>query len=588
MSLKQAAKDRLLWAIRQVVLPFGRVILLLDHHSLRIVSACCSVSELMDEGVDLVEIIAKRRQPLRKKVALYLISDESGALDQFIADFDPGNELYKAAFVIFNYHLSDDLELRKIAEKVEIDRILGCTELHLNFLAYEERIFHGNLGFTLLNLYQHEESFVHRVASRLASLCSTIRALPIIRYQQCGTGLPEKLAKAAQTLIRDTSPEDANQSNDMLIIIDRSFDVVPLVIHEYTYQAFVYDMLRIPCCSDPKDHQTDDVWEFEYVSNSGKHEKRKALLTGDKDVLWHRFRHMHIQKVNEAVSEEVEKFTMQATGTSLKRSSRTQDVLTVVRGLPKTQYMMEKYWAHVSLTERSFEQLEAKRIMNVGALEQVLATNLDRHGSKQGHSKTLNQLLAMVEDVTVDEELKIRLIILYFAVYRNLRQENLSEILKVSGLCNSSMDIIGHFIDIYLGSTIACSPNSPRSSSSSHKIIHRHAEKGDAYQYYKKHAEKNEYELSRYIPEIQHVIARVVAGTLEEEKFPTLHEGPSSNTQKAVTEDRRIVVYVVGGITLSEMRVVYDISEKTKANIYLGGDSILVPSAIFDNMKKAI
>lgn len=119
-------------------------------------------------------------------------------------------------------------------------------------------------------------------------------------------------------------------------------------------------------------------------------------------------------------------------------------------------------------------------------------------------------------------------------------------------------------------------------------IIHRHAEKGDAYQYYKKHAEKNEYELSRYIPEIQHVIARVVAGTLEEEKFPTLHEGPSSNTQKAVTEDRRIVVYVVGGITLSEMRVVYDISEKTKANIYLGGDSILVPSAIFDNMKKAI
>ncbi|GIX64080.1 Sec1 family protein [Babesia caballi] len=595
MSLKLATKERLLWAIRQVVVPFGRVILLADHWSLRVISACCTVSELLDEGVDLVELIQKKRQPMKNRVALYILSDDFVAVNRFLEDFEPGREIYRAAFVVINGHLSDDRTLRKIAEHVDIDRVLGCVELHLNYLAYEERIFHGNLGFTLLSLYPSPTgSIIHSIASRLASLCSVMKTVPQIRYQATANGVPRAVAEAARSLIKSTAVDPTEKGDDLLIVVDRSMDAATMHLHEYTYQAFVYDVLRIPCCSDPLEQRNDDVWEFDHVANSGKREKRSALLSSDADVLWKRFRHLHIQKVNELVSDEVDKLANSA-GT-MTQWNTTREAIHAVRQLPKAQYLLEKYWAHVSLTDQSFEQLEARHMVKAGQLEQSLATNLDRHGNKLHHVKVLQQLHALLGDVEIDDEIKVRLILLYSAVYRNVTGEHINELLDAAKLSQSDRTVVQRFISLGLGAASApvSAPNSPRSGGSGSKICHKNTEKCDAHSFYKRHAKESEYELSRHTPEIRHLIARAVAGKLEEDKFPNMSQQevpaqahPSSSRSAAASQPGRIVIYVVGGITFAEMRTVYEVAEQSKVDLYLGGDSIIVPSDLLENMKHA-
>ncbi|GBE61308.1 syntaxin binding protein [Babesia ovata] len=587
MSLKAAAKERLLWAIRQVVVPFGRVVLLVDQRSLRVVSACCTVSELLDEGVDLVELITKRRQPMKNRVAVYLLSEDIGSVDYFLDDFEEGSEIYKSAFLVFNCHLEDDRALRKIAEEVDTERVLGCVELHLNFIAYEERIFHGNMGFTLLNLYPtHIGSIAKSIASRLASLCSVLGSMPQIRYHAVASGLPQLVAKATSELIMATAGEVTRKPGDVLLVLDRSIDPVPLHIHEYTYQAFVYDVLRIPCCSDPVEQRKDDIWEFDYVATSGKREKRGVMLSGQTDVLWKRFKHLHIQKVNEVVSEEIEKFAGEAANGTLHNAKGTHEVLKAVRELPKTRYLVEKYYAHITLTERSFEQLEAKKLVKVGELEQDLATNVDHHGNKLSHSKALQQLNTFLEDVGIDDETKIRLILLYVSVYRNVTQTHISELLRTAHLSNLDATVVEKFVELGIASVFTPSGAavSPRSAGSN-KISHRLHDKCDAHTYYKKHGNGGEYELSRYQPDIMHVIGRVISGTLEDEKFPSVQTEAANKQQDP--RGGRIMVYIIGGITFSEMRTVHDMAEKMQADVYLGGDSILVPSDVLENMKHA-
>ncbi|ORM40593.1 Protein transport protein sec1 [Babesia sp. Xinjiang] len=593
MSLKLKAKERLFWAIRQVVLPFGRIILLVDHRTIRIVSACCSISELIDEGVDLVELISKRRQPMKNKVALYLLSDDFASINYLIEDFSAGHELYKSAFIMFNCHLSDDRALRKIAEHVDVERILACVELHLNFVAYEDRVFHGNMGFTLLSLYPtHSGKIVYSIASSLASLCSTLGASPQIRYHNCPSGLPQLVANSTEALIKDTAVDDTRKTDDILLVVDRSFDAVPLHIHEYTYQAFVYDVMRIPCCTDPLAQRSDDVWEFEYVANSGKREKREALLSCEKDVLWQRFRHMHIQKVNELVSEEVEKFAGHAAVGAHHQANTTRDILHAVRELPKTQYMVEKYWAHVALTERSFEQIENIHLVKIGELEQSLATNADRSGNKLSRTKALQQLKTLLGDVEITCEVKMRLIFLYVAVYRNVNETHINELIDIASLSMNDVNIVHHFVELGLGPAAVehVGSASPRSAALSGKITHKNNEKGDAYVYYKKHAEGGEYELSRFMPEIRHIIGRILAGTLDEQRFPSLSTASSQTPLRGRTPIKpkgRVIIYVLGGITFSEMRIMYDMASRTGADVYLGGDSIIVPSGLIEDMRHA-
>ncbi|BAM41465.1 uncharacterized protein TOT_030000727 [Theileria orientalis strain Shintoku] len=657
MSLKQAAKERLLWAIKQVVIPFGRIIMLVDPKSLKVISSCCSVSDLLDEGVDLVELLTKKREPLKGKYVLCMLSDDFSYLDLLLKDFARGKERYMGVFIMFNCHLKDDSVLKKIAAQMDFDKVLGCFELHMNFVTFESNVFFTqNYYFKdLYNMLASQstyaglnsgrqapndggrtsaslQEYVDKVASRVASVCSVLNVQPKVSFYKTKYGVTGMVASAVERLLITTLDAKAS-TNSELIIFDRSVDFSPLFIHEYTYQAFIYDLVQIDYCTyqdeqaepqldragsslkrSPRMDKFDNCFKYKLITASNKDEVKEALLDPEQDFLYKEYMHLHIQQVNAKVSEEINKISDDTTSQG-KSDSSMQNTLDLVRRLPNYQYTFDKCWAHLRLSERCFKYVESRQLVKVGVVEQMIATNMDSSGKHVSHSKCLEKLQEALAE-PLDDNDKVRLILLYLTNYTNLTRAHLSKLtLRLSPRALSVLNNVLSRLPVTslssgdpanAGETDYWAQEQSHSDSRSKdrdkddkskdsKVVHR-IEKGELYNYYKK--VHSEYELSRYLSEIIFVLLQYVNHHFSHPLIQSATQGPPPGEKKHKNHDnlesfnmllksgheerKKLIVYVLGGISFSECREIYRLCERKNVDVYLGGDEILIPSKLME------
>ncbi|KAK3242697.1 Sec1-like domain containing protein [Cymbomonas tetramitiformis] len=78
-------------------------ILVLDKFTLKVFSSACTMSEMIDCGVSLIEEIEKGREPMPSTAGIYFIEPEPASVAQLIKDFS--NEKlpqYASAHVFFS------------------------------------------------------------------------------------------------------------------------------------------------------------------------------------------------------------------------------------------------------------------------------------------------------------------------------------------------------------------------------------------------------------------------------------------------------------------------------------------------------
>ncbi|PHJ17067.1 syntaxin binding [Cystoisospora suis] len=366
------------------------VVLLVDENSLPILSSCCTVYDVLEQGVTVVEPVGKRRQPLPGLDAVYFLAPTIDSVDAVLHDFsDEKTPQYKSVHIFFTSALppADKLLERFAACPPLLPRIKTFVEFNLDFVVQEQRVFHLGRPLDFIDFYKGGSDPVSRasidaIATRLFSLCATLGEKPSIRFQKNFRGLSQSVASALHDklqrsdLFKSSGSETGNVS---LLILDRSIDVATLLVHEYTYQALVYDVLEIPTIALPSSSSPlkrgksgrapstssqemnelllqEDTFQYEIVSNAGKREQKRAIL-GEQDELWVRFRHSHIQSVNEEVQEEIQRFIREnATAKTQKeyqvnphkqkenRRGRATPPATLeaIRALPQYQEMLAK------------------------------------------------------------------------------------------------------------------------------------------------------------------------------------------------------------------------------------------------------
>lgn len=292
--------------------------------------------DIMEQGVTLVEPVYLRREPQPSMEAVYYLTPTEHSIDNLIRDFDTNDQQYAGVHLLFSRHVPENLFERIKQSKVKA-KIRSFRELNVDYLAYEQRVFHLDMHHALWNLYSpksnDKDAQMRRLADKLMTVFATLDQEPIIRFA-ANHHIPNQLATLLKLRLdalkkNSTGWPSQKKPRPIFLLLERSYDMVSPFIHELTYQAMCQDLLPI----------SDDVYSFEPEGGG-----QREVLLNENDILWPNLRHKHIADTSSHLINSFRAFIASNVAVKWKSSDvkTLQDISKVLRAMPEAQELKEK------------------------------------------------------------------------------------------------------------------------------------------------------------------------------------------------------------------------------------------------------
>ncbi|KAK2701715.1 hypothetical protein QYM36_019644 [Artemia franciscana] len=428
---------------------------------------------------------------------------------------------YKAAHVYFTKACPKELS-KELYKHISGKYIRTMKYINIAFIPCESQVFSLDFpdGFQCYynqNRISQRAAALERMAEQIATLCATLGVYPAVRYRADNERNIEFAQIIQHKLNRykaddPTMGDGPEKSRSQLLVIDRGVDGVSPLLHELTFQAMAYDLLP----------SENDVNKF-LLTSQYKSGVEKKVLVDENDDRWKELRHQHIEIVFKNISKNLKTYVTYEN--NLKKSLTAGD----------------------------------NRLCKV---EQDLAMGVDAEGNEVKNNMRLMHPLLAEENVSPMD--KIRIILLYILSKNGISGDFLTKLIKHAAIPNSERTIITSLTSLGF-----CVIN----------------EEGGGKQWCpNRKKRKYTYQMSRWTPIIKDVMEDAIDNKLDEEHFPYLAGAPASTGARGITintrngqwhKDRsqqnmkdvlRLIVFIVGGATFSEIRCAYEV---TKAKEFL-------------------
>ncbi|KAM8805397.1 syntaxin-binding protein 3 [Eudromia elegans] len=549
-------------------------IMVLDGFTTKLLSLCCKMSDLLGEGITVVEDINKDREPAPYMKAVYFITPTKKSVDGLIGDFiSKSSRRYRAAYVYFTDSCPDHLfyKIKSSCSK----SIRRCKEISISFFPYESQVFTLNVPDAFYRCYsptlqkmKDKASVLEVMAEQIVTLCATLDENPGVQYKSKPLDNARQLAQLVEKGLEnyyktDERSQIKGKTHSQLIIIDRGFDSVSPVLHELTFQAMAYDLLPIE----------NDIYK---QKTDGLAEKEKEAFLEEDDELWVKIRHKHIAVVIEEIPKLLKEISAKKKATEGKVTIASLTEL--MKKMPEFHKQISRQVVHLNIAEDCMRKFKPN-VESLCKTEQDLALGTDAEGQKVKDS--MRVLIPVLLNKNHDNYEKIRAILLYIFSSNGTTQENLDKLIQNVQI-ESDRDMIRNWE--YLGVPIL-------SSSASEQCKHPRRDRSS----------EETYQLSRWTPVIKDIMEDAIEKKLDSDEWPYCSQCPPTwngsgvvsarQKPKASYQDERrsgtkLIIFVIGGITYSEMRCAYEISEAYKSyEVIIGSTHLLTPKKLLDEVK---
>ncbi|KAF7726559.1 DEAH (Asp-Glu-Ala-His) box polypeptide 34 [Apophysomyces ossiformis] len=545
---------------------------------MQILNAACKMYDILEENVTLVENIEKSRQPYPTLEAIYFLTPCRDSILRLIDDFTAHKTpMYKAAHVHFTSGLDDELfsDLnRRLKSTGASQSVLSLKEMYVDFMAIESSVF----------TVDPETAF-------LATF---------------GTSPQEDKDAALRTMAKQP-PRHPPEPRATFLIVDRTLDPIAPLLHEFTYQAMINDLLPV----EVTENRTGIKYTYEFTQADESLGTKEVVLDED-DNVFQSIRHLHIADCTDRLIEEFNAFLDEnkaaaqsgnrAAGPPKDSAKSLKDMKDMLSNLPQFQEMKAKYSAHLSIAQECMSVFERHKLNSVGNLEQNMATGETPTGETP---KTIVlDMVPLLDDPYVSDVDKTRLLMLYIISKEGCLFEDdkykLIEHAKLQGPFREAIDNLS-----LLGISISRPRNGERSTKK--KKDRKRTPKG----------EDMPFELSRFVPTLKKVMDNQLSNNLDSKQFaytrqsdmesvedtssssipasgislrttkPTWNvKGGNATNQSRTSSGAKLIVFVLGGATYSEIRSVYEVAQMHNRQVYIGTTEILRPQKYVEKLSK--
>lgn len=393
---------------------------------MKVVSAAVGMYDIMERKVTLVESLQKKRAPFPDMGAIYLMAPIADSVSKCMADFSGKLPLYgDSVFLYFLGRLPDRLLEQIKTCKPLLRRVKCLVEINLDFLAVQERAFTFDMRSAFCELYTKRSSSPAEaaMADKLVTVCATLNEYPHIRYRD-SSSMAKSLASVFHLKMdqfvgqnpkwwyhggpsRSTPSGAAKRDRGVLLITDRSADCLTPLMHDFTYQAMVRDLLPL---------QGNMITYQNETTNDPSQTQAKDVLLDERDNLWVELRSQHIAQVIETLSNRIREIMNSSTGSSLSKKGASgnmslSQMAAALKALPEYKEVMSKLSQHMHISHECMDIFRNQRLLDLSELEQTLATGKD----DEGRTPKWSDMLDRVEDELIrvkSKEGRLRLILI--------------------------------------------------------------------------------------------------------------------------------------------------------------------------------
>ncbi|KAL2058289.1 hypothetical protein ABVK25_001015 [Lepraria finkii] len=572
-------------------------VMVLDAGSRRLVDGVVKEDDILKENITNIEQIEDRRPMNKEMDAVYLLSPMPHIVDCLMADFE--RRRYRRSYIIWTSLLPPDQRARLDRSALAREQIVQLRVLNVDFYPRESHLITFRDPWSFPTLFhpacnQLVRKHMDELAQKIVSICVSLGEYPTIRYHSPRNASHEAsvlcshLARFVQLELdqyakfHEDFPPPSPRPRGALIITDRSMDLFAPLIHEFTYQAMVHDLLPL------KDG--DKVYYKTALNQNEGSGNPKDVEISEKDNLWVKNRHLHMKDLLEKLASEFKAF--KAKNPQFAESdnpSSLNNIKDMLAGLPQFQEGKEAFSLHLNMASDAMDIFQKRRLVDIASVEQSLATGLDEDYKKP--KNVADQVIRLLDDDDITFPDRLRLIIQYLLYRDGLLPSDTQKLLAHAQLPAQDGEVI-HNLDL-LGAHVS------RSLKDTRPLAQPPFGRKQAPQ----NPNEEESGLSRFDPALKPMLEEHIRGTLDQSNFPftkphldaaegllghdnvskasvrSTAKPPWARTRPSAMEPRqRIIIFMAGGATYSESRACYEISQAFNKDVFLATSHMLSPS----------
>ncbi|KAF8442956.1 Sec1-like protein [Boletus edulis BED1] len=548
---------------KMVSTPSAMKVLLLDTHTTPIVSLASTQSTLLSHQVYLTDRIDNRlRNSMPHMKCVCFLQPSEDSLEAVCAELREPK--YGEYYLYFSNVLSKS-SIERLAEVDEFEVVREVQEYFADYAPLLPCLFSLNhLPTANRPLYgsspnSWDNAALEHTVQGITAVLLSLKKKPVIRYEKM-SGMAKKLASEVQHRIQAESALfdfRLTQVAPLLLILDRRNDPVTPLLSQWTYQAMVHELLGI---------QNGRV-NLTMVPDI-RPELSEITLTTSTDPFFQAHHLAIFGDLGTSLINYVQSYQSRSLVQSPSAINSISDMKRFVEEYPEFRKLGGNVSKHVALVGELSRLVERDRLLDVGEIEQGLAT------SSGCDFKTVQ---ALVSNNTVPAWNKLRVVILYALRYQKTQTNNIAtliDLLLSNGVSREEARLVYVFLNI------AGSDQRQDDLFSMETLLAkgRSALKGLK-------GVENVY--TQHTPHLSQTLENLFKGRLKEASYP-FHDGAGTNLGLQRSQD--IIIFMIGGTTYGEARTIALLNQdsaSTGTRVLLGGTYVHNSSSYLEMVRAA-